>query len=215
MKQNRKIIYSILIILSLVCMFLPIATFEDNTIFSLIETIAKEEGSVTRAADKLVRENDKVKDLTIAAVEGSDLKALLAAEIEAAIGYEVIMLAGKHDNVVTRFISAPGLWVQRITTKEPTLDMLEVAITSIKCALRDDFPEFKLFFEERGWEKKTETENEKPDSEGGEDLVADNSPTESGEAGAFSDTDLSTSEKVDSVTDVTDLTEGATEENDA
>ena len=72
------------------------------------------------------------------------------------IGYEVIMLAGKHDNVLTRFISAPGLWVQRITTKEPTLDMLEIAIISIKCALRDDFPEFKLFFEERGWEPKKE-----------------------------------------------------------
>ena len=34
------------------------------------------------------------------------------------IGYEVIMLAGKHDNIVTRVISTPGLWVQRITTKE-------------------------------------------------------------------------------------------------
>ena len=84
MKKNRKIIYSILIILSLVFMFLPIATFEDNTIVALLDDIAKEEGAVTRAADKLVRENDKVKDLTIAAVEGSDLKAQLAAEIEAA-----------------------------------------------------------------------------------------------------------------------------------
>ncbi len=70
------------------------------------------------------------------------------------VGYEIIMLAGKHDNWFTRAISAPGLWVQRITTKEPTLDMLEVAIVSIKCALRDDFPEFKEYYEERGWEKK-------------------------------------------------------------
>ena len=68
------------------------------------------------------------------------------------IGYEVIMLAGKHDNIVTRIISAPGMWVQRITTKEPTEDMLEVAIVSIKCALRDDFPEFKEFFEAKAWE---------------------------------------------------------------
>ena len=68
------------------------------------------------------------------------------------IGYEVIMLAGKHDNIVTRIISAPGMWVQRITTKEPTEDMLEVAIVSIKCALRDDFPEFKEFFETKAWE---------------------------------------------------------------
>ena len=84
MKKNRRIIYSILIILSLVCMFLPMATFEDNSMLSLLEDIAKEEGSVTRASDKLVRENDKVKDLTIAPVEGDDLKALFASELEAA-----------------------------------------------------------------------------------------------------------------------------------
>ena len=72
------------------------------------------------------------------------------------LGYEYIMFAGKHDNAVTRAFSAPGLWVQRITTKEPTLDMLEIAITSIKCALRDDFPEFAEFYATRGWEPKQE-----------------------------------------------------------
>jgi hypothetical protein len=46
--------------------------------------------------------------------------------------------------------------VQRITTKEPTLGMLEVAIVSIKCALRDDFPEFSEFYASRAWEKKPE-----------------------------------------------------------
>ena len=81
------------------------------------------------------------------------------------VGYEVIMLAGKHDNVLTRVISAPGLWVQRITTKEPTLDMLEVAIVSIKCALRDDFPEFSEFYLSRAWEKKTERLPEGEDAE--------------------------------------------------
>ena len=70
------------------------------------------------------------------------------------IGYEIIMLAGKHDNIVTRILSAPGLWMQKITTKEPTEDMLEIAIISIKCALRDDFPEFKEFYESRAWEPK-------------------------------------------------------------
>ena len=77
MKLNRRIIYSILLVLTLVCMFLPLASFEDNKMDALLADIAKEEGSVTRAADKLVRENDKVKDVTIAAVEGGDLKALL------------------------------------------------------------------------------------------------------------------------------------------
>ena len=82
--------------------------------------------------------------------------SLLTLPLSMGIGYEVLMLAGKHDNFLTRAISAPGLWVQRITTKEPTLDMLEVAITSIKCALRDDYPEFREFYENRAWEKKPE-----------------------------------------------------------
>ncbi len=83
------------------------------------------------------------------------------------LGYEIIMLAGKHDNIVTRALSAPGLWVQRITTKEPTPDMLEVAIISIKCSLRDDFPEFKKFYDEREWENTVEAaavESEKEES---------------------------------------------------
>jgi len=84
MKQNRRIIYTLLIALSLLCMFLPIASFEDNTMVSLLADIAKEESAVTRAADKLVRENDKVKDLTIAEVPAEGLQALLASEMEAA-----------------------------------------------------------------------------------------------------------------------------------
>ena len=78
------------------------------------------------------------------------------------IGYEILMLAGKHDNVVTRIISAPGMWAQRITTKEPTEDMLEVAITSIKCALRDDFPEFMEFWQAKPWQTKADSSEEKP-----------------------------------------------------
>ena len=76
------------------------------------------------------------------------------------LGYEVIRLAGKHDNVLTRIMSAPGLWAQRLTTKEPTEDMLEIAITSLKCALRDEFPEFREFYENRGWEPKADESDE-------------------------------------------------------
>ena len=86
---------------------------------------------------------------------------ILILPLVVGIGYEFIMLAGKHDNLVTRALSAPGLWVQRITTKEPTSDMLEVAIVSIKCALRDDFAEFSDFYSSREWEKRdTKAENE-------------------------------------------------------
>ena len=83
---------------------------------------------------------------------------LLILPLVMGLGYEFIMFAGKHDNFFTRALSAPGLWVQRLTTKEPTEDMLEVAIISIKCALRDDFPEFGEFYDNRGWEPKTENE---------------------------------------------------------
>ena len=79
---------------------------------------------------------------------------LLILPLLVGIGYEFIMVAGKHDNFITKILSAPGLWMQRITTKEPTEKMLEVAIVSIKCALRDEYPEFKRFYEERGWETK-------------------------------------------------------------
>ena len=81
------------------------------------------------------------------------------------LGYEVIRLAGKHDNLLTRIMSAPGLWAQRLTTKEPTEDMLEIAITSLKCALRDEFPEFREFFENRGWEPKADESDEAESAE--------------------------------------------------
>ena len=96
---------------------------------------------------------------------------LLILPLVMGLGYEFIMFAGKHDNIMTRAMSAPGLWVQRLTTKEPTEDMLEVAIISIKCALRDDFPEFKEFWEARPWEKKEEAP---ADTENGEEKKPEN-----------------------------------------
>lgn len=56
------------------------------------------------------------------------------------IGFEVIKYAGKHDNFIIRAISAPGLWVQRITTKEPDEKQIECAIAALKSALPDVFP---------------------------------------------------------------------------
>ena len=105
---------------------------------------------------------------------GTTLIRLALLPLVVGVGYEFIMFAGKHDNFFTRALSAPGLWVQRITTKEPTEDMLEVAITSIKCALRDEFDEFREFYESRGWIKEdqkpneTEENGECREAEGGE-----------------------------------------------
>ncbi|MBR5135087.1 MAG: DUF1385 domain-containing protein [Clostridia bacterium] len=54
------------------------------------------------------------------------------------IGYELLKLAGRHDNWFTRLISAPGKWMQRITTKEPTDDMIECAITAFVAVIPED-----------------------------------------------------------------------------
>lgn len=47
------------------------------------------------------------------------------------ISYELIRFAGRHDNFLTKIISAPGLWTQRLTTNEPLDEMIEVAIASV------------------------------------------------------------------------------------
>ena len=93
------------------------------------------------------------------------LVKLALLPITMGVGYEILMLAGKHDNIITRIISAPGMWVQKITTKEPTLDMLEIAIISTKCALRDEFPEFMEFYQNKGWEPKKEDTEEVVEAE--------------------------------------------------
>lgn len=47
------------------------------------------------------------------------------------IGFEILKICGKYDNALTRIISAPGMWLQRITTKEPEDGMIEIAIAAL------------------------------------------------------------------------------------
>lgn len=60
---------------------------------------------------------------------------LLLVPVIAGVSYEFIRLAGRNDSWIIRVLSAPGLWVQRLTTREPDLDMLEVAIASVEGVL--------------------------------------------------------------------------------
>ena len=60
---------------------------------------------------------------------------LLLLPVIISVGYESIMLAGKYPNFLTRALSAPGLWMQRITTVEPDDEMIEVAIAALKASL--------------------------------------------------------------------------------
>lgn len=63
---------------------------------------------------------------------------LLLLPLSCGVGYELIKICGKHDNWFTRIIAAPGLWAQRITTKEPDDKMIEVAIEAITAVIPED-----------------------------------------------------------------------------
>ena len=63
---------------------------------------------------------------------------LLTLPIVVGVGYELIKLAGRKDNLLTRIISAPGMALQKITTREPDDDMIEVAIAAMEKVIPDD-----------------------------------------------------------------------------
>ena len=90
------------------------------------------------------------------------------------VGYEFLMYAGKHDNRLVRALSAPGLWMQRITTREPDLEQLAVAIEALKSSMPEEFPEHSV----DKTEVKSETDNSKienaPDSENSNSAADDN-----------------------------------------
>ncbi len=60
---------------------------------------------------------------------------ILLLPIVMGLGFEFIKFAGCHDNFFVKIVSAPGLWMQRITTNEPTDDIIEVGIAALKAAL--------------------------------------------------------------------------------
>ena len=77
-------------------------------------------------------------------VEKVVLRVLLMPVV-AGISYEIIRLAGRSDNLFIRILSAPGMWIQRMTTKEPDESMAEVAIAAVEAVfdwkkyLQDNF----------------------------------------------------------------------------
>lgn len=63
---------------------------------------------------------------------------ILMLPIICGLGYELIRFCGRHDNILTKIISAPGMWLQRLTTKEPDDSMIEVGIASLKAVIPSD-----------------------------------------------------------------------------
>lgn len=101
------------------------------------------------------------------------LTKLAMVPVIVGIGFEFLIIAGKHPNAVTKALSAPGLWMQRITTKEPDDSQLEVALAALRCAMPEEFPEARAEFEKidsnAAAEEKEDTvgEDEDNDSESG------------------------------------------------
>ena len=60
---------------------------------------------------------------------------LLLLPVIVSIAYEINRLVGRYDNWFTKLLTAPGLWMQRITTREPDDDMIEVGITAVQAVL--------------------------------------------------------------------------------
>lgn len=80
----------------------------------------------------------------------------------AGISYEIIRLAGRSDNIFVRIISAPGMLLQKLTTKEPDESMIEVAMKSVEAVF-----DWKAYLEEifgyeidESWLKDDETESD-------------------------------------------------------
>ena len=57
---------------------------------------------------------------------------ILLIPVIASISYEIIRLAGRSNNIIVRIISAPGMWLQRLTTREPDDSMIEVGIAAVE-----------------------------------------------------------------------------------
>ena len=72
---------------------------------------------------------------------------VLLVPVIAGIGYEFIRLAGTKDNLLVSILSKPGLWMQRITTREPSNDMIEVAIEATEAVF-----DWEAYLEKNGVE---------------------------------------------------------------
>ena len=68
---------------------------------------------------------------------------LLLLPVVVAISYEIIKLAGRYDNLITKIVSAPGKALQRLTTREPDDDMIETAIEAIKLVIPENAADAK------------------------------------------------------------------------
>ncbi|MBQ8816413.1 MAG: DUF1385 domain-containing protein [Lachnospiraceae bacterium] len=89
---------------------------------------------------------------------------LCLVPVIAGIAYEIIRLAGRHDNFFTRLMSKPGLALQKITTREPEREMVEVAIKAVEAVF-----DWKAFLKEKYGYEVTEEWLREPEDESDEE----------------------------------------------
>ena len=90
---------------------------------------------------------------------------LLLLPVIAGLSYELLKWAGRSDNIIVKILSLPGLYLQKVTTRQPSRDELEVAIASIK-AVRDDTPAREYIIGKDGGEEPVDiVENEDENSD--------------------------------------------------
>ena len=69
---------------------------------------------------------------------------LLLMPLVSGVGYEFLKLTAKHqEKLLFSLFTKPGLWLQRITTKQPTDEQIEVSITALKTAFGDKYKEYQ------------------------------------------------------------------------
>lgn len=93
---------------------------------------------------------------------------ILLMPVVAGISYEIIRLAGRSDNILVRIISAPGMAIQRMSTKEPDRQMVEVAIASVEAVFdwraylveKFGYTEEEMRPEEKKYEKALEEQDD-------------------------------------------------------
>ncbi len=86
------------------------------------------------------------------------LTRLVLIPIIAGIAYEILQLAGKRDSIILTIVSAPGLWLQRLTTKEPDEKMVEVAIAATEAVF-----DWQAFQKKHFETKKVKRKRREPD----------------------------------------------------
>ena len=86
---------------------------------------------------------------------------LAMVPVIAGVAYEIIRLAGRSNNIIVKIISAPGLLLQRLTTKEPDESMVEVAIAAVEAVFDwKDFLKEKFDLSEAEYSGNSEKKNE-------------------------------------------------------